>query len=94
MHLSAGEIMLRQNLHRCWAMHSLLASNSYFLAGYAIALRSNFVGPILAAMQQMIDYLVARAGHYSQQATQWNLFDKHHFDIPLTEYLYSRGFRP
>jgi hypothetical protein len=75
-------------------MHSLLVSNSYFLASYAIALRSNFVGPIPAAMQQMIDYLVARAGHYSQQATQWNLFNEHHFDVTLTKYLYSREFCP
>ncbi len=45
-------------------------------------------------MQQMIDYLVARAGHYSQQATQWNLFGEHHFGIPLAKYLYSREYRP
>ena len=70
MHLSAGEIMPRQNLHQCWAMHSLLATDSYFLAGYVIALQSNFVGPIPVAMQKMIDYLLAWAGHYSQQATQ------------------------
>jgi hypothetical protein len=70
MQLSAGEIMSRQNLHQCWAMHSLLVLSSYFLAGYAIALWSNLFGPIPAAMQQMIDYLVAWAGHYSQQATQ------------------------
>jgi len=53
MHLSTGEIVSRKNLHRCWAMHSLLASNSFFLAGYAIALRSSFIGPIPAAMQQI-----------------------------------------
>jgi hypothetical protein len=51
-------------------MHSLLATNSYFLAGYPIALQSKFVSPIPEAMQQMIDYLLAWAGHYSQQATQ------------------------
>ena len=75
-------------------MHSLLATKSYFLAGYMIALRSKFVGLIPEAMQQMIDYLLARAGHYSQQATQWNLLDERHFDMPLVEYLYSREYCP
>jgi hypothetical protein len=75
-------------------MHSLLATNSYLLVGYAIALWSNFVVPIPAAMQQMIDYLLAWAGHYSQQATQLNLFKKHYFYIPLAKYLYSREYCP
>ena len=75
-------------------MHSLPATNSYFLVGYTIALWSNFVGPIPEAMQKMIDYLLARAGHYSQQATEWNLLDEHHFDISLVKYLYSREYRP
>jgi hypothetical protein len=69
-------------------MQSLLATNSYFLAGYAIALRSNFVGPIPAAMQQMIDYLLARAGHYSQKVTQWNLINEYLFEIPLVDVTY------
>ena len=77
-----------------WALHSLLAKNSYFLAGYAVALRANFVGPIPAAMQQMIDYLLAWAGHYSQKVMQWNLMDEYLFDIPLIEYLYRREYRP
>ena len=94
MHLSAGEILTRKRIHELWAMQSLLATNSYFLAGYAIALRSNFVGPIPAAMQQMIDYLLARAGHYSRQVTHWNLMDEYLFDIPLVEYLYRREYRP
>ena len=94
MHLSAGEILTRKRIHELWAMHSQLAMNSYFLAGYAIALRSNFVGPIPAAMQQMIDYLLARAGHYSRQVTHWNLMDEYLFDIPLVEYLYRREYRP
>ncbi len=75
-------------------MQSLLATNSYFLAGYAIALRSNFAGPIPAVMQQMIDYLLAQAEHYSQQVMQWNLMDKYLFDIPLVEYWYRREYRP
>jgi hypothetical protein len=77
-----------------WAMQSLLATNSYFFAGYAIALRSNFVGPIPAVMQQMIDYLLARAGHYSQKVMLWNFMDEYLFDIPLVEYLYRREYRP
>jgi hypothetical protein len=51
-----------------------------------------FVGPILAAMQQMIDYLLAWAGHYSQQVMQWNLMDEYLFDIPLIQYLYRREY--
>ena len=74
-------------------MH-LLATNSYFLVGYAIALTLNFVGLIPAAMQQMIDYLLAQAGHYSQKVMQWNLMDEYLFDIPLVEYLYRRKYHP
>ena len=44
IHLSAGEILTRKRIHELWAMQSLLAMNSYFLAGYAIALWLNFVG--------------------------------------------------
>ncbi len=75
-------------------MQSLLATNLYFLAGYAIALWSNFAGLIPAAMQQMIDYLLAWAGHYSQKVMQWNLMDEYLFDIPLVEFLYRREYRP
>ena len=94
MHLSAGEILTRKRIHELWAMQSLLVMNSYFLVGYAIAIRVNFVGPIPAAMQQMIDYLLARAGHYSQKVMQWNLMDEYLFDIPLVEYLYRREYCP
>ena len=37
----------------------------FFLASYVVALWASFVGPILVAMQQMIDYLFARAGVYA-----------------------------
>ncbi len=70
----------------------MVATNSFFLAGYAIALRSSFGGPIPAAMQQMIDYLFAQAGFYAQLVMRWNLMDEYLFDIPLVEYLYSREF--
>ena len=65
MHLGAQEVMPRQILHNCWALHSVSATNSFFLAGYAVALRASFVGPIPVAMQQMIDYLFARAVFYA-----------------------------
>jgi hypothetical protein len=55
----------------------------FFLAGYAVALRASFVGPILVAMQQMIDYLFARSGFYAQVVTRLNLMDEYLFDIPL-----------
>ncbi len=66
--------------------------NSFFLAGYTIALRLSFGGPIPAAMQQMIDYLFAWAGFYAQLVTRWNLMDAYLINIPRVEYLYSREF--
>ena len=45
-------------------------------------------------MQQMIDYLFARAGFYAQEVTRLNLMDEYLFDIPLAEYLYHREYRP
>ncbi len=69
MHLGAQEVMTRQILQQFWAQRSVSATNSFFLAGYAVALRASFVGPIPVAMQQMIDYLVARSGFYAQVVT-------------------------
>jgi hypothetical protein len=92
MHLGSGEVMTRKILQGCWALSSVWATNSYFLVGYAIALWLSFGGPISAAMQQMIDYLFARAGFYAQLVTQWNLVNEYLFDILLVEYLYSREF--
>ena len=94
MHLGAQEVMTRQILQRFWAQHSVSATNSFFLSGYAVALRASFVGPIPVAMQQMIDYLFARSGFYAQVVTRLNLMDEYLFDIPLTEYLYHREYRP
>ena len=39
MHLGAQEVMTRQILQQFWAQYSVLATNSYFLAGYVLALR-------------------------------------------------------
>ena len=90
MHLGAQEVMTRQILHNCWALHSVSATIFFFLTGYAVALRASFVGPIPVAMQQMIDYLSAQAGFYAQEVTRLNLMDEYLFDIPLAEYLYRR----
>ncbi len=81
-------------MEQFWAQHSVLATNSFFLAGYAVALRASFVGPIPVAMQQMIDYLFAQSGLYAQEVMQLNLMDEYLFDIPLAEYLYHREYRP
>ena len=45
-------------------------------------------------MQQMIDYLFARAVFYAQEVTRLNLMDEYLFDISLSEYLYHREYRP
>jgi hypothetical protein len=38
-------------------------------------------------MQQMINYLLAWAGFYAKQVTQWNLMDEYLFDIPLATFV-------
>ncbi len=53
-----------------------------------------FCRPIPEAMQQMIGYLLAWAGHYCQQVMQWNLMEEYLFDIPLVEYLHRREYCP
>ena len=70
MHLGAREVMTRQMLQQFWARHTVSATNSHFLVGYVLTLWSSFVGPILVAMQQMIDYLLARASFYAQEVTR------------------------
>jgi hypothetical protein len=62
MHLGAQEVMTRQILQQLWAHHSVLATNSYFLAGYTLALRQSFVRPIPIAMQQMTDLCLLELG--------------------------------
>jgi hypothetical protein len=87
--------MTRQILLGCWALHFVSATNSFFIAGYAIALRSSFVGPMPAAMQQMINYLFSWADLYTHLlVTWWNLMDKYLSDISLAEYLYRREYCP
>jgi hypothetical protein len=89
LHLSAREVMTRQILQQCWAQHSVLA-----LVGYMLALWLTFIGPIPAAMQQMIDYVLVWAGFYAQQVIKWNLMAKYLSGIPLAEYLYCREYHP
>jgi hypothetical protein len=74
--------------------HSVLATNFYFLVGYALALRPSFVGPIPVAMQQMIGHLLAQACFYAQEVTRWNLMNEYLFNIPLAEYLYHKEYCP
>ena len=65
MHLGATEIGSRQKIQRCWAQHTLATTNSLFLAGYALTLRTVFVGPIPAPMQLMIDLIFRQASLYA-----------------------------
>ena len=94
MHLGAAEIGTRQKIQRCWAGHTLATTNSLFLAGYALGLRAVFVGPLPAATQQMIDYLLRRAACFAWHVTRWMSLDVFLFDILLTEFQYRREFRP
>ena len=94
MHLGAQEVTTRQILQQFWVQHSVSATNSFFLAGYVVALRASFVGPIPVAMQQMIDYLFAPAGVYAQEVTQLNLMDKYLFDIPLLSICITENIVP
>jgi len=92
MHLGAAETVSRKKIQRCWARHTLAVTNSIFLAGYALNLRAVFVGPIPAAMQQMIDLLFSQAALYVHHVTMWSALDSLLYDIPLTEWLYRREF--
>ena len=44
-------------------------------------------------MQQAIDYLLARANFYMHAVTRYTLIDNYLYDIPLTEWLYTREHR-
>ena len=94
MHLGAVEIGTRQKIQRCWAGHTLATTNSLFLAGYALGLCAVFVGPLPAATQQMIDYLLLQAAFFAWHVIQWTSLDVFLFDILLTEFQYRREFRP
>ena len=94
MHLGAAEIGTRQKIQRCWAGHTLATTNSLFLAGYALGLRAVLVGPLPAATQQMIDYLLCQAAFFAWHVTQWTSLDVFLYDIPRTEFRYRREFRP
>jgi hypothetical protein len=94
MHLGAAKIGMRRKIQGCWAVHTVAATNSLLLAGYALGLRAVFNGPLPAAMQQIIDCLLRQAAVFVQHVTQWTLLDELLYDIPLTQWLYSREFCP
>jgi hypothetical protein len=70
MHLGAAEIGTRHKIQGCWAVHTVAATNSLLLAGYALGHRAVFNGPLPAAIQQIIDYLLHQAAVFVQHATQ------------------------
>ncbi len=76
MHLGATEIGTRYKIQGCWAVHTVAATNSILLAGYALGLRAVFNGLLLAAMQQIIDYLLHQATVFVQHVTQWTSLDE------------------
>jgi hypothetical protein len=45
-------------------------------------------------MQLMIGLLFRQASLYAQHVTMWSTLDGQLYDIPLTEWLYKREFRP
>ena len=94
MHLGAQEVTTRKIVQGIVARYSVSATNNMFVSGYAIALRSTFIGPVPVAMQQTIDYLLARANFYNHRATRYTLIDHYLYDIPLTEWLYTREQTP
>ena len=55
--------------------YSVAATNSLLLVSYALGLRAVLVGPLPAAMQQMIDYLLRQVVVFVQHVTQWTLLD-------------------
>jgi len=93
MHLGAQEVGTRKIIQKVLARYSVSAMNSMFLSSYALILRSAFIGPIPIAMQQAIDYLLARANFYMHAVTRYTLIDNYLYDIPLTEWLYTREHR-
>jgi hypothetical protein len=91
MHLGVAEIGSRQKIQRCWARHTLATTNSLFLAGDALTLVTVFFGPIPAPMQLMIDLIFCQASLYAHHVTMWSTLDGQLYDIPLTEWLYTRN---
>ncbi len=75
MHLGVAGIGTRQRIQHCWAQHTLATTNSLFLAWYTITIRSVFIGPIPALMQQMIDLLFCQASLYAHHVTMWSTLD-------------------
>ena len=70
MHLGAAKIGTMCKIQGCWAVHTVAAANSLLLAGYALGLCAVFNGPMPAAMQQIIDYLLHQAAVFLQHVTQ------------------------
>ena len=60
MHLGAAKTGTRRKIQGCWAVHTVAATNSLLLAGYALGLCAVLVGPLPATTQQMIDYLLSK----------------------------------
>ena len=94
MHLGAAMLGRRRKIQRCWAVHTVAATNSLLLAGYALGLHAVLGGLLPAAMQQMIDYLLCQAAVFAQHITQWTSLDELLYNIPLTKWLYRREFCP
>jgi hypothetical protein len=69
-------------------------TSSLFLAWQAITIRSVFVGPILAQMQQMIDLLFCQDSLYAHHVTMRRTFDRKLYDIPLAKWLYRKELCP
>ena len=87
MHLGAAELRTWRKIQRCWAAHTVAATNSLLLAGYALSLHAVLVGPLPVEAHQMIDYLLRQAAVFVQYVTQWTSLDEFLYDIPLTEWL-------
>jgi hypothetical protein len=92
MHLGAAKIGTQCKIQRCWAAHTVAATNSLLLAGHALGLCAVLVGPLPAAMQQITDYLLRQAAVFVQHVMQWTLLDELLYNIPLTKWLYRRDF--
>jgi hypothetical protein len=93
MHLGADKIGTRRKIQRCWATHTVAATNSLLLAGCTLGLHAVLVGPLPTATQQMIDYLLHQTTAFVQHVMQWTLLDEFLYNIPLTKWLYE-GFLP
>ena len=54
MHLGSQEVTTRKIVQGIVAIYAVSGTNNMFLSGYALALRSTFIGPVPVAMQQTI----------------------------------------